>query len=116
MVSHDRLPRRNAAQIVDMPAFKLFSQDRVREIPGGQFLDDPVPRMRKQLGEGLEMVSQDRLPRRNAAQIVDMPAFKLFSQDRVREILGGQFLDDPVPRMRKQLVEGLEMVSQDRLP
>ena len=59
-------------------------------------LDDLVPQMMEQLGEGPEMVSRFRIQRRTAEEIVDMPIFKVFSQDRVRLRLVEQNIEHSV--------------------
>ena len=71
--------REETVEVVEEPVLKGFSQDGVDQI-----LDVPVPQMMEQLGQTEDSVS-NRIQRRTAEQIVDMP----FSQT----------LDHDVPRV-----------------
>ena len=75
--------------------------------------------MMKRLGEVLEKVSQHRIQRRTAEQIVDIPVLVVFSQDRAQQRFVEQNIenpsDEPIPQIVEESVEVVKTVFQERL-
>ena len=98
---------------------KISSKDQILQRTN-QILDVPVPPMTEQLREVPKRVSQDRIQRRTAEQIVDRLVFKNFFQDRVQQRCVEQNIENPVPQMlsswRKDPTWRLQTESSHGLP
>ena len=94
-VLQGRIGERTCEQGGVIKVSKISSQDR---------LDVPVPPMMEQLREVPEMVSQDRIQRRTAEQIVDVPVSKVFSEFRVRQRFVEQNIENPVDEPISQIM------------